>query len=69
MVPDQTDFSRAILHAHNPHGPTIKKEEVNIYQLCNLIKKKKELYGDGSWKKSILFIFLSNSTTILHKHP
>ena len=48
MVPDQTDFSRAIFHAHNPHGPTIKKEEVNIYQLCNLIKKKKELYGDGS---------------------
>ena len=48
MVPDQTDFSRAILHAPDLHGPTIKKEGANIYQLCNLIKKKKELYADGS---------------------
>ena len=68
-MPDQTNLDKAILRAHDPHPPTIKKEGVNIYQLCNLIKKKKELYADGSLKKSILFIFLSNTTTILHKHP
>ena len=48
MISDQTDFCEAILRAHDPHDPTIKKEGVNIYQLCNLIKKKKELYADGS---------------------
>ena len=47
MVLDQTDFGGAILCTHNPHGPTIKKEGVNIYQLRNLIKKSKELYADG----------------------